>query len=129
MPTTQSVRKVFSLKIVNFFASDMSNQNSMLPAEFIFPKEIKILLRNTNSSIEISSSEFAIFSNVTNYNLQTKSRNVFYFCFQNCCFPRAAIFRLCFAANRYLCSEEELIKCTGKVWKNSMLYEREKKIF
>ena len=86
MPTTQSFRKLFSLKIVDFFAYDMSDQNSMLPAEFIFPKEIKTLLRNTNSSIEIRSSELAIFSNVTNYNLQTKSRNVFFSAFKTVVF-------------------------------------------
>ena len=33
--------KFFSLKIFEFFASDMSDQNSLLPREFIFPKEIK----------------------------------------------------------------------------------------
>ena len=103
----------------------MSDQNSLLPTEFIFSKEIKNLLRNTNISIEISSSDFAIISNITNSRLiitvQTKSRNVYYFCLQNCSFHRAAISRLCFAANRYLCSEEELIKFTDKVWKNSML--------
>ena len=117
--------KLFSLKIINFFASDMSDQNSLLPTGFIFSKEIKNLLRNTNISIEISSSDFAIISNITNSRLiitvQTKSRGVYYFCLQNCSFHRAAISRLCFAANRYLCSEEELIKFTGKVWKNSML--------
>ena len=42
MPTIQSVRKLFSLKVVDFSASDMSDQNSLLPTEFIFPKEIKI---------------------------------------------------------------------------------------
>ena len=117
--------KVFSLKIIDFFASDMSDRNSLLPTEFIFSKEIKNLLRNTNISIEISSSDFAIISNITNSRLiitvHTKSRDVYYFCLQNCSFHRAAIFRLCFAANRYLCSEEALIKFTGKVWKSSML--------
>ena len=76
--------KLFSLKIIDFFASDMSDRNSLLPTEFIFTKEIKNLLRNTNSSIEISSSDFAIFSNITNSRLiitvQTKSRDVYYFC-------------------------------------------------
>ena len=42
MPTIQSVRKFFSLKVVDFFASDMSDQNSLLPTEFIFPREIKV---------------------------------------------------------------------------------------
>ena len=35
--------KLFSLKIIDFFASDMSDQNSLLPTEFIFSKEIKNL--------------------------------------------------------------------------------------
>ena len=117
--------KLFSLKIINFFASHMSGRNNLLPTEFIFSKEIKNLLRNTNISIEISSSDFAIISNITNSRLiitvHTKSRDVYCFCLQNCSFHRAAISRLCFAANRYLCSEEELIKFTGKVWKSSML--------
>ena len=111
--------KFFSLKIIDFFASDMSDHNSLLPTEFVFPIE------NTNISIEISSSQFAITSNVTNSRLfittPTKSRDIFYFCLQNCSFHRAAICCLCFTANRYLCSEEELIKFTGKLWKNSML--------
>ena len=102
----------------------MSDHNSLLPTEFVFPKE------NTNISIEISSSDFAITSNVTNSRLfittQTKSQDVLYFCLQNCSFHRAAISCLCFTANRYLCSEEELIKFTGKLWKNSMLDVREK---
>ena len=117
--------KLFSLKIIDFFASDMSDQNSLLPTEFIFPKEFTKLLRNTNISVEISSSDFAIISNIINSRLiitiQTKSRDVNHFCLQNCSFHRAAISRLCFAANHYLCSEEELIKFTGKVWKNLML--------
>ena len=117
--------KHFSLNVIDFFAFDMSDQKSILSTEFTFPKEIKNLLRNTNISIEINSSDFAITSNVTNsrliIKLQTKSREVYYFCLQNCCFLRAAASRLCFAANRYLCSEEELIKFTGKIWKNSML--------
>ena len=117
--------KHFILKNIDFFASDMSDQNSLLSTEFIFPKEFKNLLRNTNISIEISSSDFAIISNIINSRLiitiQTKLRDVYYFCLQNCSFHRAAISRLCFAANRYLCSEEELIKFTGKVWKNSKL--------
>ena len=46
--------KLFSMKFINFFASDMSNQNSLLPTDFILPKEFKNLLRNTNISIEIS---------------------------------------------------------------------------
>ena len=124
--------KLFSMKIIDFFASDMSDQNSLLPTDSILPKEIKNVLRNTNISIEISSSDFAIFSNSTNSGLiitiQTKSRDVYYFCLQNCSFYRAVIFRLGFAANRYLCSEEELIKFTGKVWKNSMLDVWEKKL-
>ena len=103
----------------------MSDQNSLLATEFIFPEKFKILLRNTDISIEISSSDFAIISNVTNSRLiiaiQTNLRDVYYFCLQNCSFHRAANFRIGFAANRYLCSEEELIKFTGKVWKNSML--------
>ena len=111
--------KLFSLKVNDVFASDMSDQNSLLPPELLLPKEIKNLLRDTNISTEISSSDFAIISNVTNsrliLTLQTKLRNVFYFCLKNCCFHRAAISRLCFAANRYLCSEEELINFTGKV--------------
>ena len=101
--------KLFSLKIIDFFASDRSDRNSLLPTEFIFSKEIKTLLRNTNISIEISSSDFAIISNITNSRLiitvHTKTRDVYYFCLQNCSFHRAAISRLCFAANRYLCSE------------------------
>ena len=117
--------KLFSMKIIDFFASDMSNQNSLLPTDFILPKEFKNLLRKTNISIEISSSDFAIFSNSTNSRLiitiQTKSRDVYYFCLQNCSFHRAAISRLGFAANRYLCSEDELIKYTSKVWKISRL--------
>ena len=117
--------KLFSMKIFDFFASDMSDQNSLLPTYSILPKEIKNLLRNMNISIEVSSSDFAIFSNSTNSRLiitiQTKSRDVYYFCVQNCSFHRAAISRLGFAANHYLCSAEELIKFTGKVWKNSML--------
>ena len=80
--------KIFSLKIIDFFASDMSAQSSFLPTEFFFPKEIKNLLRNTNVSIEIKLSDFAIFSNVTNsrliITLQTKSRDVYYFCLKNC---------------------------------------------
>ena len=71
--------KLFSLKIIDFFISDMSNQNSLLPTEFIFPKEFKNLLKNTNISIEISSSDFAKISNITNSRLkikvQTKSRD------------------------------------------------------
>ena len=122
--------KLFSMKTIDFFASDMYDQNSLLPTDFILPKEFKNLLRNTNISIEISSSDFAIFSNSTNSRLiitiQTKSRDVYYFCLQNCSFHRAVIFRLGFAANRYLCSEEELIIFTGKIWKNSMLDVREK---
>ena len=111
----------------------MSDQKSILSTEFTFPKEIKNLLRNTNISIEINSSYFAIISNVTNsrliIKLQTKSREVYYFCLQNCSFLLAAASRLCFAANRYLCSEEELIKFTGKIWKNSMLDVWEKLFF
>ena len=125
--------KLFSLKIIDFFASDMSDQNSLLPTEFIFPKEFTKLLRNTNISVEISSSDFAIISNIINSRLiitiQTKSRDVNHFCLQNCSFHRAAISRLCFAANHYLCSEEELIKFTGKVWKNLMLDVWEKTFF
>ena len=56
--------KLFSLKIIDVFASDMSDQNNLLPTEFIFPKEFKSLLRNTNISIQISSSS-AIISNIT----------------------------------------------------------------
>ena len=58
-----------SLKIIDFFASDMSDQISLLPTVFVFPKEIKNSLRNTNTSIEISSSEIEIFSNVTSSRL------------------------------------------------------------
>ena len=90
-------------------------------------------MRKTNISIEISSSDFALISNITNSSLittiQTKSRDIFYFCLQNYSFHRAAISRLYFAANRYLCSEEELIKFTGKVWKISMLDVWEKNFF
>ena len=57
------------MKIIDFFASDMSDQNSLLPTELFLPKEFKHLLRNTNISIEISSSDFAIFSNSTNCRL------------------------------------------------------------
>ena len=98
--------KLFSLKIIDFFNSDMSDQNSLLPTEFIFPKEFKSLLRNTNISVEICSSHFAIISNITNSRLiitiQTKSRDVNHFCLQNYSFHRAPISRLCFAANHYL---------------------------
>ena len=125
--------KLFSMQIIDFFASDMSDQKSLLPTDSILPKDIKNLLRNTNISIEISSSDFAIFSNSTNSRLiitiQTKSRDVYYFCLRNCSFQRAAISRLGFAANRFFCSEEEMIKFTGKVWKNSMLVMYGKKIF
>ena len=111
--------ELFSLKIIDFFASDMSDQNSLLPTEFILPKEFKTFVENTNISIEISSSDFAIILNITNIRLiitiQTKSRDVYYFCLKNCSFYRAAILRLCFAANRYLCSDDELIKFTGKL--------------
>ena len=121
MPTTQT----FQSEKYRFLCFRMSDQNSLLPTEFVFPKEIKNLLRNTNISIEINSSDIAIISNVTNSRLfitmQTKSRVVYYFCLQNCSFHRAAISRLCFAANRCLCSEEGLVKFTGKIWKNSML--------
>ena len=57
------------MKIINFFASDMSDQNNLLPTDSILPKEIKNLLRNTNISVEISSSDFVIFSNSTNSRL------------------------------------------------------------
>ena len=111
----------------------MSDQNSLLPKDFILPKEFKNLLRNTNISIEISSSDLELISNTTNSRLittiQTKFRDVYYFCLQNCSFHRAAISRLCFAANCYLCSEEELIKFTGKIWKNSILDVWEKTFF
>ena len=90
--------KFFSLKVNDVFASDMSDQNSLLPPELLLPKEIKNLLRDTNISTEISSSDFAIISNVTNsrliLTLQTKLRNDYYFCLKNCCFHRAAISRL-----------------------------------
>ena len=73
--------KLFSMKLIDFFASDMSDQNSLLPTNFVLPKEFKNLLRNTNISIEISSSDFAIFSNSTNSRLiitiKTKSRDVY----------------------------------------------------
>ena len=89
----------------------MSDQNSLLPKEIIFPKETYSLLRKTNISVKINSSDIAIFSNVTNnrliITLQTNSRNVFYFCLRNCSSLRAAISRLCVAANHYLCSEEK----------------------
>ena len=121
MPTTQT----FQSENYRFLCFRMSDQNSLLPTEFVFPKEFKNLLRNTNFSVEINSSDFEIISNVATsrliITLQTKSRDVFYFCLQNCSFCRAAISRLCFAANRYLCSEEGLIKFTGKIWKNSKL--------
>ena len=61
--------KLFSLKIIDFFASDMSDQNILLPTKFILPKEIKNLLRITNISNKISSSDIAIISNVTNSRL------------------------------------------------------------
>ena len=113
--------KLFSLKIIDFFASDMSDQNILLPTKFILPKEIKNLLRNTNITIEISSSDIAKISNFINSRLiiiiQTKSLDVYSFCLQICSFQRAAVSGLCFAANRYLCSEEELIKFTGKLEK------------
>ena len=66
----------------------MSDQISSLPTEFVFPKEIK------NISLEISSSDVENFS-----------KNARCLIFQNCSFHRAAISRVCFAANRYLCSE------------------------
>ena len=73
--------KVLSLKIIDFFAFDLSDRNSLLPTKFILPKEIKILFRNMNISIEISSSDNAIFSNVTNsrliITLQTKLQDVY----------------------------------------------------
>ena len=73
--------KFFSLIIINFFVSDMSDQNSFLPTEFIFPKEIKNLLRNTNISFDISLSDFAIISKLTNsrfiITMQTKLRDVY----------------------------------------------------
>ena len=82
--------KLFSMKIIDFFASDISDQNSLLPTDFILPKKFKNLLRNTNISIEISSSDFVIFSNSTNSRLiiaiQTKSRDVFYFCYKTVVF-------------------------------------------
>ena len=137
--------KLFSLKIIDFYASDMSDQNSFLPTKFNFPKEIENFLRNTNiyehTKYEKNSSDIATISNFTNsrliITLQTKSREVYCFCLRNCSFQRAAISRLWFAANRYLCSEEKLLqtvisvqkKNTGKVWKNSILDVWEKKIF
>ena len=51
--------KLLRLKFIDFSASDMSDQNSLLTTEFISPKKFKNLLRNTNISIEISSSDFA----------------------------------------------------------------------
>ena len=32
--------KLFSMKIIDFFASDMSDQNSLLPTDSILPKKI-----------------------------------------------------------------------------------------
>ena len=61
--------------------------------------------------------------------LQTKSRDIYCFCSQNCSFHRATISRLCFATNLFLCSEEKLIKITKKLWKNSRLDEWEKTFF
>ena len=57
--------KCFILKVIGFFASDMSDQNILLPKKFIFPKETEILLRNTKITVKIISIDFAIFSNVT----------------------------------------------------------------
>ena len=75
--------KLFSLKVIDFFASERSDQNSLIPTETIFPKEIKNLLKNTSISSEISSSDTAMFPNVTNSRLiktlQTKLRDVYYF--------------------------------------------------
>ena len=75
--------KLFSLKVIDFFASERSDQNSLIPTETIFPKEIKNLLKNTSISSEISSSDTAMLPNVTNSRLiktlQTKLRDVYYF--------------------------------------------------
>ena len=74
----------------------------------------------SSSLLEKNSIDIAMFSNVTNcrsiITLQKKLRDVYFFCLQNCSVHRSAISRLCFAASRYLCSEEELIKAKfGKI--------------
>ena len=78
MPTTQT----FQSEIYIFLCFRYVRSNYLLPTEFIFPKEIKNLSRNTNISVEISSSDFASFSNVTNsrfmITLQTKLQNDFF---------------------------------------------------
>ena len=48
----------------------MSHQNSLLSSDFIFPQEIKKLLRNTNISNEINSNDIESFSNVINSRLK-----------------------------------------------------------
>ena len=62
----------------------MSDQNSLLPTDLIFPKEIKNLLRNMNISFQINSNDIAKIANVTNsrlvITLQTKLQDVYYFC-------------------------------------------------
>ena len=62
--------KIFSRRIIDFFASDMSHQNSLLSSDFVFPQEIKKLLRNTNISNEINSNDIESFSNVINSRLK-----------------------------------------------------------
>ena len=57
--------KCFSLKVIGFFASDMSDQNILLLIKFIFLRETENLLRNTKTTVKIISIDFAIFSNVT----------------------------------------------------------------
>ena len=58
-------RLCFIFKVIGFFASDVSDQNILLPIKFIFPKETEILLRNTKLTVKLISIDFAIFSNVT----------------------------------------------------------------
>ena len=102
MPTTEN----FQSHKYQFLFSDMSNQNSLLPPQLISAQKMKQLLRNT--SVEVISSDIVIFSNVTIsrliITLWKKKRYVQFFSLQNCSFFQAAIYRLCFAANRYLCS-------------------------
>ena len=43
--------KCFSLKVIGFSASDMSDQNILLLIKLIFPKETENFLRNTKTTI------------------------------------------------------------------------------
>ena len=121
MPTTQT----FQSENYRFLCFRYVRSKKFVTNKIYFPERNQKFIEKTNISIEISSSDIAIISNFINSRLiiiiQTKSLDVYSFCLQICSFQRAAISGLCFAANRYLCSEEELIKFPGKNWKNSML--------